>query len=271
LTELSDGWAVGDGFGDVSVFDANAERGLYVVRHTYPVYTIAALDDNQFVSNAEHGFWIVQMPISRHITFKNERHPDHKHCVLKLVSFPNGIVASTTKCGPWVHVWDTTRADCYMHTLVGSGTAADITACGDRLVSVHKKVDAAAWVWDAQSGAHLHTVALNCRYFKTCTALDERTMCFYAVGGFAVYDADTWTMRFEQTLDVFSWTAFDSQIMCSSLRDNALSIVDTNNGAVHILSSDTIEALQANRVDRMLYIRSGHIIASVEGTLCVWR
>jgi hypothetical protein len=237
------------------------------------VYTIAALSDNHFVSNADHGFWIVQLPISRHISLHNEQHPDRAHCVLKLVSFPNGTVASTTKCGPWVHVWDTKRrgADCYMHTLVGSGPAADITSCGDRLVSVHKKVDATAWVWDVQSGAHLQTVALNSRYFKTFAALDDTKMVFYVVGGFSVFDVQTWTLCFEPTLDVFSWTAFDSHILCSSLRDDTLSVVDINSGAVRTLSAEKFTALRASQVDRLLYIRSGHIVASSEGKLFVWR
>lgn len=276
LTELTDGWAVGDGFGDVSVFDPNAEHCLFVVRHAYPVYTIAALDDNHFASNGDRGFWVVQMPTAHHVTFKNENHADYNHCILKLVAFPHGIVVSTTKCGPWIHVWDTRRqgTDCYMHTMVGSGTVADIGACGacgNRLVSVHKKVEATAWVWDVETGAHLQTVALNFRYFKSCAALDERTMCFYVVGGFSVFDVKTWTMLFEQTMDVFAWTTFDSQIMCSSLRDDTLSMLDVNTGALRILSSQNIKALQTSQVDRLLYIRSGHVVASMEGKLFVWR
>jgi len=270
LVELSDGWAVGDGFGDVSIYDTDAVQCLYVVRHAYPVYTIAALPHNHFVSNADQGFWVVQLPTSRHITFQNDQHSDYKHCILKLVAFPNGIVASITKCGPWVHVWDM-HTGCCIHTLNGSGVAADIVTCGDRLLSVHKKVESTAWVWDAQSGAHLQTIALNCLYFKTCTALDEQTMCFHVVGGLFVFNVQTWSLRFERTLDMCSWTTFDDQIMCSSLCNDTLTMLDTNTGAVRVLSCPKIKALQASQVDRMLYIRSGHIVASSKGKLFVWR
>jgi hypothetical protein len=286
LVELSDGWAVGDSLGGVSVYDTEAEHCLYVVQQAYAVYTIAPLDHNGFASNAEFGLWVVHdstrtpsVPNRRFVHRTKSRPADEKHCILKLVSYPSGLVVSSTKSGPLLHVWDTKLegADFNVRTLVGRGVVADLTASGDQLVSVHKTImdrtnefETTACIWDVQNGVHLQTIELDVRYFKSFIALNEDTLVVFDFGGCHVFDTKTGIKRFERKCVVTSWVNYDSQILCSFFH-NGLALLDVDDGTLQNCSPDQIEALTPSRVDRLLYLRSGRIVVCKDGNLYVWK
>jgi WD40 repeat protein len=285
FAELSDGWAIGDGFGSVSVYDINATRLLYEVKHPYAVYSIAPLSDNAFVSNAEVGFWVARTSLERRITFQTTNYQDHGHCILKLVSFPNGFVVSASKAG-LLHVWDTKLdgADCYVRSLPSSEAVADVTKCGEHLASLHKHfasttVETSACIWDMQTGTLLKKIALDFRYFKSFTPLDDKTLVFSTFDGFHVYDVESGAKLFHKRLESTAWTSYDSVILCATpdvdlyaTTDNdTLTTLDMQNRAKTFLPSPTVQASLLG-LNGMFYISSGHIIAHDEHRrMFVWK
>jgi hypothetical protein len=237
---------------------------LRVHHHKHAVFTIAAYGQHdEFICNAKHGFWIWS---------KSARlvPPADEACILKLVSFPDGSIASCSKSNKIIHTYQAISLSIiHSHLLGGSGLVTDIVNCGGRLVSVHETKEThriEVRVWDVQQGTHMHSLTLDCGFACDVTAAED-TLFFIGSRRY-VYAYNLETMCYHIVARTAGMCPLpDGQMLAQSDKD--LYTVEVANS--HVPPDGQFTRLREFSC-MMLYVPCGRvIICTSDGKLSVWQ
>jgi hypothetical protein len=274
ITELSNGWAVGDEAGNIAVYDAQCEQLLKTYRHLSPVRTMAACGaDNGFVFNQTIGI------AYRH---NEETHwfcSRDGHNVFKLVTFPNGVVVSCSKITTSVHVyiaWGEKKSMVFhfAHSMTGLHRAADIVRCGRLLASVHQtKIsgpNTEVWLWDARRGHHMHTFPLMCSYICNAISLTDGKMLFIDTGfKLHVYSEEKNAYQASKVAHTLCATP-DGGFLTTRLHDDNFYL--NSNGFETMVPNQNQTTIPDCLMSHTVYLPSGHVVICHENRkLVVWK
>jgi hypothetical protein len=278
---------VGDDAGDIGVYDLQCEQLLKTYRNLSPVLTIAACGDG-FVFNQTIGI------VYRHNLATRWFCSFDGQPVLKLVTFPNGLVVSCSKITTSVHVhiaWgETSKVFPFAHSLTGLQTATDIIRCGRLLASVHQTEisgpNAEVWLWDARRAHHLHTLPLTCSHICNAISLGGSAMAFIDTSfRLHVYEDKTGCELSKDdnsyilnTISPFeiAYTVCalpDSCFLTTRLHDNNFYILNSQGETiVHQDQTSLPDLHMSHMFSHILYMSSGHVVICQDNTkLSVWK
>jgi hypothetical protein len=268
LEALSDGLAVGDTAGTIGIYDSQCVGLLKTYHQQSPVHTIAAYGaDNGFVCNSWFG-------VTFHKQDAFESFYSHDgHQVFKLITFPDGLIASCSKISKAVHIYirGSISDDMqfrYLHSLTGNHRAADIVRCGDLLAVVYQ-APGVVWLLDALTGMHVQTLPLACNYVcdlafptKDLMVVLDTTMCLHTYSLTA--------QCFEPPRSAYHiCTIPDGQLLTLRALGNHFYILDSSSHT--IVSNHDETPLEPANISRMVYVPSGFVVMCQEGRLAVWR